>query len=99
MDRLIDKVIIVTGGNGLLGKEIIKAIRLESAICFNFDINHDTNLDEFRVQCDITDIHSVICALKKIIYVFGRIDGLVNNAYPRSKDWGLKFEVIPFTSW
>lgn len=99
MNRLSEKVIIVTGGNGLLGKEIIRAIRIEGAICLNFDINHDTNIDLFNIHCDITNTDSVNDALKLVFSEFGKIDGLVNNAYPRTSDWGLKFENIPLDSW
>ena len=28
-----------------------------------------------------------------------RIDGLVNNAYPRTSDWNVKFENINYKSW
>jgi NAD(P)-dependent dehydrogenase (short-subunit alcohol dehydrogenase family) len=99
MNRLADKVIIVTGGNGLLGKEIIRAIRLEGAICLNFDINHDTNVDRFNVKCDITNSDAVTDALQLVVSTFRKIDGLVNNAYPRTADWGSKFENIPLDSW
>jgi NAD(P)-dependent dehydrogenase (short-subunit alcohol dehydrogenase family) len=99
MNRLADKVIIVTGGNGLLGKEIIRAIRLEGAICLNFDINHDTNVSLFNIKCDITNSNAVTDALKLVVSTFGKIDGLVNNAYPRTADWGSKFENIPLDSW
>jgi len=99
MNRLADKIIIVTGGNGLLGKEIIRSIRAESAVCLNFDINHETNIDEFSVKCDITQSGSVIEALKLVVSTFGKIDGLVNNAYPRTSDWGSQFEDIPLNSW
>lgn len=99
MNRLKDKIIIVTGGNGLIGKEIIRSIKAEGAICLNFDINHDNNIDNLKVNCDITDQNSVINSLKFVQATFGKIDGLVNNAYPRTNDWGVKFEDIPLTSW
>jgi NAD(P)-dependent dehydrogenase (short-subunit alcohol dehydrogenase family) len=99
MNRLADKIIIVTGGNGLLGKDIIRSIRAEGAVCLNFDINHETNMDQFSVKCDITQSVSVIEALKLVVSTFGKIDGLVNNAYPRTSDWGSKFEDIPLDSW
>src|SRR5690606_37002435 len=35
----------------------------------------------------------------EIVNRYGRIDGLVNNAYPRTSDWGIKFEEIPIESW
>jgi NAD(P)-dependent dehydrogenase (short-subunit alcohol dehydrogenase family) len=99
MNRLADKVIIVTGGNGLLGKEIIRFIRAEGAVCLNFDINHDTNFSLFNIKCDITNSDAVKDALKLVVSTFGKIDGLVNNAYPRTADWGSKFENIPLDSW
>ena len=99
MNRLANRVIIVTGGNGLLGRDIIKSIRAEGAVCLNFDINHETDVSLFNVKCDITDSSSVIEALKLVKTTFGSIDGLVNNAYPRTSDWGAKFEDIVFDSW
>jgi len=97
--KLKDKIIIVTGGNGLLGKEIIKKLVMEGSICINIDINHNTLNDLSCIQCDITDSKSIDNAIKLVINKFNRIDGLVNNAYPRTKDWGLKFENISFHSW
>uniref|UniRef100_UPI0040479B89 oxidoreductase n=1 Tax=Algoriphagus sp. TaxID=1872435 RepID=UPI0040479B89 len=99
MDKLKDKIIIVTGGNGLLGKEIIKKLMTEGAICFNVDINHNTSNDLSCIQCDITDPESIDKAIQLVINNFNHIDGLVNNAYPRTEDWGLKFEDIDFHSW
>jgi NAD(P)-dependent dehydrogenase (short-subunit alcohol dehydrogenase family) len=99
MNKLKDKIIIVTGGNGLLGKEIIKKLLSEGAICINLDINHDTSINLSSIQCDITNSESIDYAIQLVISKFNRIDGLVNNAYPRTKDWGLKFEDIEFHSW
>ena len=48
---------------------------------------------------DITDDKSVQSALDLIVAEFGRIDGFVNNAYPRTTDWGTKFEDINPDSW
>jgi NAD(P)-dependent dehydrogenase (short-subunit alcohol dehydrogenase family) len=97
--RLKNKIIIVTGGNGLLGRHIVKHISDEGAICINMDINHQTNDDLSEMLCDITDTKSVDACIEMIIHKYGRIDGLVNNAYPRTKDWGVKFAEIPFVSW
>jgi NAD(P)-dependent dehydrogenase (short-subunit alcohol dehydrogenase family) len=94
-----DKVIIVTGGSGLLGAEIVKDLQKKDARVINFDINGETNLQDGFVYCDITDVGSVDNALATVINQHRRIDGLVNNAYPRTKDWGTAFEEIEFTSW
>lgn len=98
-NRLEDKIIIVTGGNGLLGKVIIERIKAEGAFCINFEINQKTNEDLSNVECDITNQESIDNALKIVLKRYNKIDGLVNNAYPRTKDWGNKFEDILFDSW
>ena len=98
-NRLENKIIIVTGGNGLLGKAIVNRIKLEGAFCINLDINHKTNVDLSNINCDITSQESIDTALKIILNKYNKIDGLVNNAYPRTNDWGNKFEDIEFDSW
>ena len=97
--RLKNRIIIVTGGNGLLGKSIIKRLTLEGAFCINFEINHKTNEDLSQVYCDITNVESIDNALGLVISKYSKIDGLINNAYPRTKDWGNKFEEIEINSW
>lgn len=99
MNRLSNKIIIVTGGNGLLGKEIISKITHEGAICINLDINHETSLDLTSIKCDITNTNSIDESIELIISKYKKIDGLVNNAYPRTADWGNKFEDVAFDSW
>jgi NAD(P)-dependent dehydrogenase (short-subunit alcohol dehydrogenase family) len=99
MNRLENKVIIVTGGNGLLGKEIINKLKVEGAVCINVDITHKTSIDLTAINCDLVNPASVDACLSSIMDKYGKIDGLVNNAYPRTKDWGLKFEQIPYNSW
>lgn len=99
MLKLKNKVIIVTGGNGLIGREIVNKLLTEGAICINIDINHDTSDDFSCIKCDITNSESIDKAIQLIISKFNRIDGLVNNAYPRTKDWGLKFENVEYSSW
>lgn len=99
MNSLKDKIIIVTGGSGLLGKEIIKNLTAKGAIAINADICVETNLDESTLNVDITSEESIIIAIKTVADYYGKIDGLVNNAYPRTKDWGVRFEDISYDSW
>jgi len=98
-NRLKNKIIIITGGSGLLGRAIIGRLISEGAFCINFEINHETNEDLSNVFCDITDSSSIDNALEIVFKKYKKIDGLVNNAYPRTKDWGNKFEDIAFESW
>lgn len=99
MMRLQNKIVIVTGGNGLLGREIIQKIIAEGAICINVDINHNTTKDLTQYKCDITDESSINKCVSDILEKYKKIDGLVNNAYPRTSDWGVKFENIAYSSW
>jgi NAD(P)-dependent dehydrogenase (short-subunit alcohol dehydrogenase family) len=96
---LNDQVIIVTGGTGLLGKEIVADIKRKGAIVINADVNVETQLHAGTINVDITDDNSVQAGIDQILATFGRIDGLVNNAYPRTNDWGTKFENIDPASW
>lgn len=99
MGKLKNKIIVITGGNGLLGKEIINKIIQEGGFSINIDINHETSLDLSKIKCDITNVLEVKNCIETIISKYSRIDGLVNNAYPRTNDWGEKFEDIKFSSW
>lgn len=99
MNRLKDNVIIVTGGRGLLGRDIIEKIIAEGGFCINVDINHETTTDLSSIKCDITNESSILECIGTIISKYNRIDGLVNNAYPRTSDWGNKFEDINYQSW
>ena len=98
-NRLKNNIIIVTGGDGLLGTAIIKRLISEGAFCINFEINHETNDDLSQIYCDITDSDSIDRALELVLKKYNKIDGLVNNAYPRTNDWGNKFEDIKLDSW
>ena len=99
ISSLTQKIIIVTGGAGLLGKEIIKNLESKGAIAINADINVDTNLENQTLYVDITAQESIENAIKLVTNFYGKIDGLVNNAYPKTKDWGTKFEDISYESW
>jgi NAD(P)-dependent dehydrogenase (short-subunit alcohol dehydrogenase family) len=89
---LQDKLIIVTGGSGLLGKAMLKDISDKGGVAVNFEVNLQTDLSNHEVQCDITSYSSIRESVKQVLEHYERIDGLVNNAYPRTKDWGSSFE-------
>ena len=97
--KLENKVVVVTGGSGLLGKALISKIRNEGAQCINADITVQDNIETGELNTDITSEESVNKTIHSIIKKFGRIDGWVNNAYPRTTDWGTKLEDIPYSSW
>ncbi len=96
---LQDKVIIVTGGSGLIGSSILKDIRAKGGIAVNVDISVETDISAYTIKTDITSENSIVNTIDIVLKHFGKIDGLVNNAYPRTKDWGNKFENIEYSSW
>lgn len=98
MFSLKDKVIVVTGGNGLLGKQMVDTFRKYSAKTIAADLLFENKgPDDFIF--DITDPQIVRSTIATIVKKYGKIDGWVNNAYPRTKDWGTHFENINIDSW
>ena len=94
-----EKIIIVTGGSGLIGKAIVQDLQAKKAIVINFDVQKSFDLNCEFLKCDITNPESVREAITAVLEKYGRIDGLVNNAYPRTKDWGTPFDGLSVESW
>lgn len=98
MFSLKGKVIVVTGGNGLLGKQMVSAFRENGAIVIAADIYFEEKKSD-DIIIDITNETSLKNGIFTIIKKYNKIDGWVNNAYPRTEDWGDKFEDILLESW
>lgn len=98
MFSIKDKVIVVTGGSGLLGRKIIEVLRSQGAKAISADI-HVPDDDQLSIKLDITSERSVRDVVSTVVANHGRIDGWINNAYPRTSDWGNKFEDIKVESW
>lgn len=88
-----DKVILITGANGLIGKEISFTLLNNYAKVILADISTsnfpETKKDLDRIcdegdyllqELDITDLISISNSIKSVIDKFGRIDVLINNA-------------------
>lgn len=101
---LSNKVVVITGGAGLLGKEFIKAVIENDGIAVIADINSDIGNSaketlslEFNTQnidfteLDITSKESLQQCINYLNTKYGKIDALVNNAYPRNKNYGKHF--------
>jgi len=98
MFSINNKIIVVTGGEGVLGKKMISTFRENGAIAISVDINFEQQGEDDFVM-DISSENSVNSVVDIIIKKYNRIDGWVNNAYPRTNDWGNKFENILIESW
>lgn len=99
MNKLEGKIILVTGGSGLLGKAMLKHIVENGGIAINGDVSATDDIQNGVLSLDVTNFASIKKCVDTIIDYYGRIDGLVNNAYPRTKDWSNKFEDVTIESW
>lgn len=100
---------VVTGGAGLLGHSFVEAIanaggkvviadiNLENAERVANKVAKDHGLESaLAVEMDITSQLSINSAIKNVIANAGEIDVLVNNAYPRNKNYGKLFEEVSY---
>ena len=92
------KVIIVTGANGRIGSQIVKDLIKEKETVISLESNKPKkNLDNF-FKFDITNEKSIETFFNKIKKKYNKIDCLVHCAYPRTKDWGTRFENLKYNS-
>src|SRR3989344_1626497 len=107
--KLKDRVCIITGGAGLIGtahcricaqngaKVIIIELDEEKAKKVVKNLIKETgNKNIHFIKCDISDEKAVVKVFGDIIKKFGRVDVLVNNAHPRNKNYGRKFEDVTY---
>lgn len=107
---LNNRVVVITGGAGLLGQTFSRAvalqggrpvvadIRIAAAESVASQINDDLGSDRVSaVEIDITSKESLQEAIIYLRSKFGQVDALVNNAYPRNKNYGRKFEDVEYS--
>lgn len=103
-------VVVITGGAGLIGTQVSWAFAQSGAyvIIAENDLERAESLEEdiceheYKAKVvfmDITSESNVKSTIDSIVNENHRIDVWVNCAYPRTPDWGNKFENINFDSW
>ncbi len=105
---LTDKVIVVTGGSGVLGMQFCTSIveNNGTVIVADYDeqaaVNFAAKLNQLRVgsaqaaYLDITNRQSIEALILSLDQSFGRIDAVVNSAYPRNSNYGRKLEDVTY---
>lgn len=100
--------IVVTGGAGLIGREFCLAIAanggkafvadrdLKAAKRIVADINQHYCGGAEAAELDITEKRSVDILINDINSKYGRIDAVVNNAYPRNHRYGRRMEEVEY---
>jgi len=107
--KLKNKIAIVTGGAGLIGSEVCRALSEAGAKVYIAELDEkrakklEKKLKSSGLACefiktDITSERSIESSISKIIKKDKHIDIWINNAYPRTSDWGNKFEKVTHDS-
>ncbi|MBU2578321.1 SDR family oxidoreductase, partial [Patescibacteria group bacterium] len=100
-----NKVAVVTGGAGLIGREICRGLYNFGAKVYIADSDEKQARNIIKntpinyIPLDIKSENSVQTMLNKIQQSSDKIDILVNCAYPKTSDWNFKFEKVIFKSW
>ena len=104
MKDLAEKTVIVTGAEGLIGREIVKEFLDHGSTVVAADIAYTQTESKgdrhLTVPLDLADTASIDALLAATLDRYGRIDALVNAAYPRTPDWGhYRLEDTPLRHW
>jgi len=86
MNRLQDKVSIVTGGGSGIGLATAQLFVEEGAQVTVFDIKSPNN--EYLLRVDVTAPHEVESAIQQVLNEYGHLDILVNVAGGSGRKWG-----------
>ncbi len=101
---LSEKVVVVSGGAGLIGKGLCKVISDAKARVIVADINEESAKKisneigglASAISMDITSTDSIQSAIDKLTDQYGKIDGLINCAYPKTASYGRDFLEVTY---
>lgn len=94
--NLDGKVIVVTGGSGLLGRAVCDSIFSNGGTPLSFDIKPNDSDVVVNFPCNCTSKTDLLESLKNAKSMYKCITGAVHCAYPRSNAWGQSFEESNF---
>ncbi|MEO8068086.1 MAG: oxidoreductase [Flavobacteriales bacterium] len=102
------KVVVITGAAGRLGSAFCKAVIDAGGSVVAADLPTTDVKERLAVLgdtlgarvlpaiVDITDRTSLDECIASALAAFGKVDALVNNAYPRNANWGRRFEDVEY---
>jgi NAD(P)-dependent dehydrogenase (short-subunit alcohol dehydrogenase family) len=104
MKKLDNKTIVITGAAGRIGSYFCEVLVESGANVIATDINERSlNLIAGKypssihpVVMDITNKESIDNLINDISKKFGTIDAIINNAYPRNKNYGALLEDVKY---
>lgn len=105
---LTNKTVVITGGAGFIGRQFCTAVAEHggTAVVADIDVDAATRVAQEisakhpgraeAASLDITNQESVRALIDKLHGQYGRIDAVVNNAYPRNRNYGRKLESVTY---
>lgn len=96
---LSNKVVAITGAYGKIGLSLAKAVVRHNGKVVLGDVTCTpstelTPLNSHYVKTDLTKGKNILKFIQAGVEKFKKIDAAVHCAYPRSKQWGSKFECL-----
>ena len=103
------QVVVITGGAGLIGSCFAGAVAQQGGIAVVADVDSgaaariaaeyplDSGGKIEGAHLDITDRNSICRLIDDLCQRYGRIDAVVNNAYPRNSNYGRRLEEVEFS--
>jgi len=90
--RMVEgKVVVVIGAGGLLGRDFVRGIAEHGGHPVQADIAEPQTSEHLAIRVDINSKASVMALISAVHARYGRIDAVVNSAYPRNPQYGRKF--------
>lgn len=100
---LAGKVCVVIGA-GLIGSEYARRLALHNATVVVADLDTQKGEELAKeiggtfIACDATKVASVKNLVAEVVQTCGKVDGVVNAVYLRTKTHGMHFEDLPYES-
>lgn len=101
---LTNKVVVIIGGAGLIGQEFVRAVIENNGKVVIADLNEEIakeikdniskelkSTNVYFEKVDISSAESVSSLISLVDKKHGKIDALVNTAFPRNKNYGNHF--------
>jgi NAD(P)-dependent dehydrogenase (short-subunit alcohol dehydrogenase family) len=101
-------VVVVIGGNGLIGREIVRGLSFRGYQVILADINIRDAKENVLALCssedkevdimdvDITSAISINQLISDVQERYGYIDAVINSAYPKNSNYGNKVEDVTY---
>jgi len=110
MFSLENKVVVVVGGRGYLGRDFCQKLRTQSALVISVDLPTVSNAakkseykNEFedveQLDIDVTNIDSIKKAIEYIVTKYKRIDSLVYSVTTKPSDFYASFTECSLEGW